>query len=82
MGFYAYFNFIILVNLLDRSREDSKDERMHLSDAVLESVVVFRLAAGAVAEVVVPLGESGLPLWLHCCIGHRCCDRGYERGTV
>jgi hypothetical protein len=55
---------------------------MHLSDAVLESVVVFRLAAGAVAEVVVPLGESGLPLWLHCCIGHRCCDRGYERGTV
>ena len=29
---------------------------MHLSDAVLESVVVFRLAAGAVAEVVVPLG--------------------------
>jgi hypothetical protein len=31
-------------------------EHMHLSDAVLESVVVFRLAAGAVAEVVVPLG--------------------------
>jgi hypothetical protein len=29
---------------------------MHLSDAVLESVMVFRLAAGAVAEVVVPLG--------------------------
>ena len=30
---------------------------MHLLlDAVLESVVVFRLAAGAVAEVVVPLG--------------------------
>ena len=28
---------------------------MHLSDAVLESVMVFRLAAGAVAEVVVPL---------------------------
>jgi hypothetical protein len=27
-----------------------------LLDAVLESVVVFRLAAGAVAEVVVPLG--------------------------
>ena len=44
MGFYAYFNFIILVNLLDRSREDSKDEHMmHLSDAVLESVMVFRL---------------------------------------
>ena len=56
MGFYAYFNFIILVNLLDRSREDSKDEHMHLSDAVLESVMVFRLAAGAVAEVVVSLG--------------------------
>ena len=29
---------------------------MHLSDAVLESVMVFRLAAGAMAEVVVPLG--------------------------
>ena len=29
----------------------------HLSDAVLESVMVFRLAAGAVAEVVVPLGH-------------------------
>jgi hypothetical protein len=43
---------------LDRSRrEDSiKDEHMHLLDAVLESVMVFRLAAGAVAEVVVPLG--------------------------
>jgi hypothetical protein len=26
---------------------------MHLSDAVLESVMVFRLGAGAVAEVVV-----------------------------
>ena len=33
------------------------DEHMHLSDAVLESVMVFRLGAGAVAdaEVVVPL---------------------------
>ena len=41
--------------LLGRSREDSKDEHMHLSDAVLESVMVFRLASGAVAEVVVPL---------------------------
>ena len=40
------------MNWLDRSREDSKDEHMHLSDAVLESVVVFRLGAGAVAEVV------------------------------
>ena len=39
----------------DRSRENSKDEHMHLSDAVLESVMVFRLGAGAVAEVVVPL---------------------------
>ena len=27
---------------------------MHLSDAVLESVMAFRLAAGAVVEVVVP----------------------------
>ena len=36
-----------------RSREDSKDEHMHLSDAVIESVMVFRLGAGAVAEVVV-----------------------------
>jgi hypothetical protein len=26
---------------------------MHLSDAVLESVMVFRLGAGAVAEVVI-----------------------------
>ena len=32
------------------------EEHEHLSDAVLESVMVFRLAAGAVAEVVVPLG--------------------------
>jgi hypothetical protein len=36
---------------------------MHLSDAVLESVMVFRLGAGAVgvAEVVVPLcfAEAG-----------------------
>ena len=47
LGFYAFnFNFIILVNLFDRSREDSKDEHiMHLSDAVLESVMVFRLGA-------------------------------------
>jgi hypothetical protein len=39
------------------SRGDSKDEHLHLSDvdAVLESVMVFRLAAAAVAEVVVPL---------------------------
>jgi hypothetical protein len=29
---------------------------MHLTDAVLESVMVFRVAAGAVAEVVVLLG--------------------------
>ena len=63
-GFYPgtlilnFFNFIILANLLDRSREDSKDEHMHLSDAVLEPVMVFRLAAGAVAEVVVPLGRA------------------------
>ena len=41
--------------MLDRSRENSKDEHMHLSDAVLESVMVFRLGAGAVAEVVVAL---------------------------
>ena len=32
------------------------DDHMHLLDAVLESVMVFRLAAGGVAEVVVPLG--------------------------
>jgi hypothetical protein len=31
---------------------------MHLSDAVLESVMAFRLAAGAVEEVVVPLGRA------------------------
>ena len=41
---------------MGRSREDYKDEHLHLLDAVLESVMVFRLAAGAVAEVVVPLG--------------------------
>ena len=48
------------MNLLDRSLEDSKDEHMHLSlsDVVLESVMVFRSAAGAVAEVVVPLGRA------------------------
>ena len=39
-----------------QSRGDSKEESLHLSDAVLESVMVFRLAAGAVVEVVVPLG--------------------------
>ena len=37
---------------------------MHLSDAVLESVMVFRLGAGAVAEVVVPLC---LALLAYCC---------------
>ena len=40
------------MNWLGRSREDYKDEHLHLLDAVLESVMVFRLAA----EVVVPLG--------------------------
>ena len=38
------------------SRGDSGEEHEHQSDAVLGSVMVFRLAAGAVAEVVVPLG--------------------------
>ena len=33
------YNFSEL--LLDRSRENSKDEHMHLSDAVLESVMVL-----------------------------------------
>ena len=53
--------------MLGRSREDSKDEHMHLSDAVLESVMVFRLAAGAVAEVVVPLAlaKAGLVLLMY-----------------
>jgi hypothetical protein len=41
---------------------------MHLSDAVLESVMVFRLGAGAVAEVVVPLchlyGSRYLNIWV------------------
>ena len=52
---FKFYNFSEL--MLGRSREDSKDEHMHLSDAVLESVMVFRLGAGAaaVAEVVVPL---------------------------
>ena len=44
------------MNWLGRSREDSKDEHKHLLDAVLESVMIFRLATGAVAELVVPLG--------------------------
>jgi hypothetical protein len=43
------------VKWLGRSCEDSKDEHKHLLDAVLKSVMIFRLAAGAVAEVVVPL---------------------------
>ena len=34
-----FYNFSEL--LLDRSRENSKDEHMHLSDAVLESVMVL-----------------------------------------
>jgi len=41
--------------MLGRSREDSMDEHLHISDAVLESVMVFRLGAGVVAQVVVPL---------------------------
>ena len=58
--FTLYFNFIIIIYnfselLLGRSRENSKDEHMHQSDAVLESVMAFRLGAGAVAEVVIPL---------------------------
>ena len=44
------------VNCCGWSRGDSGEEHEHQSDAVLESVMVFRLAAGAVAEVVVPLG--------------------------
>ena len=44
------------MNCCGWSRGDSGEEHEHLSDVVLESVMVFRLAAGAVAEVVVPLG--------------------------
>ena len=44
------YNFSEL--LLGRSREDSKDEHMHLSDAVLESVMVFRLASYTYGTVV------------------------------
>ena len=44
------------VNCCGRSHGDSREEHSHLSDAVFESVMVFRLAAGAVAEVVTPLG--------------------------
>ena len=44
------------VNCWGWSRGDSGEEHEHQSDAVLGSVMVFRLAAGAVAEVVVPLG--------------------------
>ena len=43
------------------SRGDSGEEHEHQSDAVLGSVMVFRLAAGAVAEVVARhgLAKSG-----------------------
>ena len=44
------------MNCCGWSRGDSGEEHEHQSDAVLGSVMVFRLAAGAVAEVVVPLG--------------------------
>jgi hypothetical protein len=40
----------------------------HLLDAVLESVMVFRLAAGAVAEVVVPLGLAKAGFFSGCTV--------------
>ena len=55
--YYLFLSHSLLdVNCCGWSRGDSGEEHEHLSDAVLESVMVFRLAAGAVAEVVVPLG--------------------------
>ena len=55
--YYLFLSRSLLdVNCCGWSRGDSGEEHEHLSDAVLESVMVFRLAAGAVAEVVVPLG--------------------------
>ena len=59
----------------------SKDEH---KAAVLESVMVFCLAAGAVAEVVVPLGLAKAGFLSGCTVvfGHRCCDRGAFRGRV
>ena len=47
-----YFNFIILVNW--ESWRLQGWALAYLLDAVLESVMAFRLAAGAVVEVVVP----------------------------
>ena len=55
--YYLFLSRSLLdVNCRGWSRGDSGEEHEHQSDAVLESVMVFRLAAGAVAEVVVPLG--------------------------
>ena len=55
--YYLFLSRSLLdVNCYGWSRGDSGEEHEHQSDAVLESVMVFRLAAGAVAEVVVPLG--------------------------
>ena len=66
MGFYVFTLMLLFIlksvsfrcELLwsGWSRGDSGEEHEHQSDAVLGSVMVFRLAAGAVAEVVVPLG--------------------------
>ena len=52
------------MNCCGWSRGDSGEEHEHQSDAVLESVMVFRLAAGAVAEVVVPLGLAKAALYI------------------
>ena len=55
--YYLFLSRSLLdVNCCGWSRGDSGEEHEHQSDAVLGSVMVFRLAAGAVAEVVVPLG--------------------------
>ena len=50
--YYLFLSRSLLdVNCRGWSRGDSGEEHEHQSDAVLESVMVFRLAAGTVAEV-------------------------------
>ena len=39
-----------------QTSDSEEEERWHLSDAVLESVMVFCVAAGSVAEALEPLG--------------------------
>ena len=57
--YYLFLSRSLLdVNCYGWSRGDSGEEHEHQSDAVLESVMVFRLGAGAVAEVVYTKGPK------------------------